>query len=97
MSPSFGVIADRRMIKMWWLRVLTYLGAGSTILLAAAPWLGVSYQWVWLLICFVFANVGLNGAGVFYNSLLPHMGLKMKWIQYLTKHLLLVTLEEGYS
>ena len=74
MSPSFGVIADRRMIKMWWLRVLTYLGAGSTILLAAAPWLGVSYQWVWLLICFVFANVGLNGAGVFYNSLLPHMG-----------------------
>ena len=37
MSPSFGVIADRRMIKMWWLRVLTYLGAGSTILLAAAP------------------------------------------------------------
>ena len=74
MSPSFGVIADRRMIMMWWLRVLTYLGAGSTILLAAAPWLGVSYQWVWLLICFVFANVGLNGAGVFYNSLLPHMG-----------------------
>lgn len=74
MSPSFGVIADRRMIKMWWLRMLTYLGAGSTILLAAAPWLGVSYQWIWLLICFIFANVGLNGAGVFYNSLLPHMG-----------------------
>ena len=22
----------------------------------------------------MFANVGLNGAGVFYNSLLPHMG-----------------------
>ncbi|MDP6870248.1 MAG: MFS transporter [Candidatus Poseidoniaceae archaeon] len=74
MSPSFGVIADRRMIKMWWLKILTYLGAGSTILLAVAPWLGVSYQWVWLLICFIFANVGLNGAGVFYNSLLPHMG-----------------------
>ena len=74
MSPSFGVIADRRMIKMWWLRILTYLGAGSTILLAFAPWLGVSYQWVWLLVCFIFANVGLNGAGVFYNSLLPHMG-----------------------
>lgn len=74
MSPSFGVIADRRMIKMWWLRILTYLGAGSTILLAAAPWIGVSYQWIWLLICFVLANVGLNGAGVFYNALLPHMG-----------------------
>ena len=25
-SPSLGVIADRRAIKMWWLRILTYLG-----------------------------------------------------------------------
>jgi len=74
LSPSFGVIADRRMIKTWWLRILTYLGAGATILLAVGPWLGVSYQWIWLLIMFIFANVGLNGAGVFYNSLLPHMG-----------------------
>ena len=41
MSPSFGVIADRRMIKMWWLRVLTYLGAGSTILLAAVAFLNI--------------------------------------------------------
>jgi len=73
-SPSFGVIADRRMIKMWWLRVLTYIGVGGTILLAFAPWLGISYAWIWLLIMFIIANVGLNGAGVFYNSLLPHMG-----------------------
>ena len=74
LSPSFGVIADRRMIKTWWLRVLTYLGAGATVLLAVGPWLPVNYQWIWLLLCFVAANVGLNGAGVFYNSLLPHMG-----------------------
>lgn len=74
LSPSFGVIADRRMIKTWWLRILTYLGAGATILLAFGPWLPVNYQWIWLLLCFIAANVGLNGAGVFYNSLLPHMG-----------------------
>jgi UMF1 family MFS transporter len=74
LSPSFGVIADRRMIKTWWLRILTYLGAGATILLALGPWLPVNYQWIWLLLCFIAANVGLNGAGVFYNSLLPHMG-----------------------
>ena len=74
LSPSFGVIADRRMIKTWWLRVLTYLGAGATVLLAVGPWLPVNYQWIWLLLCFIAANVGLNGAGVFYNSLLPHMG-----------------------
>ena len=74
LSPSFGVIADRRAIKMWWLRILTMIGAGSTFLLAFAPMFGLSMQWVWLIIMFVVANVGLNGAGVFYNALLPHMG-----------------------
>jgi UMF1 family MFS transporter len=73
-SPSFGVIADRRAIKMWWLRILTYVGAGGTLLLAAAPLLPINTQWVWLMVMFVIANVGLNGASVFYNSLLPHMG-----------------------
>jgi len=73
-SPSLGVIADRRMIKMWWLKILTYVGAGSTFLLAFAPLLSFDYQWIWLMVFFVLANVGLNGAGVFYNALLPHMG-----------------------
>ena len=73
-SPSLGVIADRRRIKMWWLRILTYVGAGGTFLLALAPLLPVDNQWLWLMICFMFANIGLNGAGVFYNALLPHMG-----------------------
>ncbi len=74
LAPSLGVIADRRAIKIWWLRILTYLGAGSTFLLAFAPMLGVSQQWVWLIVMFLMANVGLNGAGVFYNALLPHLG-----------------------
>jgi UMF1 family MFS transporter len=74
LAPSLGVIADRRAIKIWWLRILTYLGAGSTFLLAFAPMFGVSQQWVWLIIMFLMANVGLNGAGVFYNALLPHLG-----------------------
>ena len=73
-SPSLGVIADRRMIKMWWLKILTYVGAGSTFLIAFAPLLSFDYQWMWLMVFFVLANVGLNGAGVFYNALLPHMG-----------------------
>ena len=74
LSPSFGVIADRRAIKMWWLRILTYVGAGATVLLAIAPFLPISTQWVWLMVMFVIANVGLNGASVFYNAILPHMG-----------------------
>jgi UMF1 family MFS transporter len=73
-SPSLGVIADRRAIKMWWLRILTYLGAGSTFALAFAPMFDISFQWVWLFLMFLTANIGLNGAGVFYNALLPHMG-----------------------
>ena len=73
-SPSLGVIADRRRIKMWWLRILTYVGAGSTLLLAFAPVLPIDTQWLWLMVCFMLANIGLNGAGVFYNALLPHMG-----------------------
>ena len=73
-APSLGVIADRRMIKMWWLKILTILGSVSCILLALSPYLGVSMGWIWALIMFMMANVGLNGAGVFYNALLPHMG-----------------------
>ena len=73
-APSLGVIADRRMIKMWWLKILTILGSVSCVLLALSPYLGVSAGWIWALIVFMMANVGLNGAGVFYNALLPHMG-----------------------
>ena len=73
-APSLGVIADRRMIKIWWLKILTWLGAISCVLLALSPYLGVSMGWIWALIMFMTANVGLNGAGVFYNALLPHMG-----------------------
>jgi MFS-type transporter involved in bile tolerance (Atg22 family) len=54
------------------LKLLTYLGAGATFLLAVAPLLPISFQWIWLFVMFLFANVGLNGAGVFYNALLPH-------------------------
>jgi UMF1 family MFS transporter len=73
-APSLGVIADRRMIKLWWLRILTIVGSVSCILLALSPFLGVSIGWIWAMIMFMIANVGLNGAGVFYNALLPHMG-----------------------
>ena len=75
-SPSLGVTADRRQIKMWWLRILTYVGAGATFLLALAGtnMIPISMKWAWLMVMFVFANIGLNGAGVFYNALLPHLG-----------------------
>ena len=72
-SPPFGVIADRRLIKIKWLKIMTYIGAGATFLLAFAPFFG-NTSWIWLMVMFLLANIGLNGAGVFYNSLLPHLG-----------------------
>ena len=72
-SPPFGVIADRRLIKIKWLKIMTYVGAGATFLLAFATFFG-NASWIWLMVMFLLANIGLNGAGVFYNSLLPHLG-----------------------
>jgi len=72
-SPPFGVIADRRLIKIKWLKIMTYIGAGATFLLAFATFFGDA-SWIWLMVMFLLANIGLNGAGVFYNSLLPHLG-----------------------
>ena len=72
-SPPFGVIADRRLVKMKWLKILTYVGAGATFLIAFAPLFG-NASWIWLMVMFLLANVGLNGAGVFYNAILPHLG-----------------------
>ena len=72
-SPPFGVIADRRLIKIKWLKIMTYIGAGATFLLAFAPLFG-NASWIWLMVMFLLANIGLNGAGVFYNSILPHLG-----------------------
>ena len=72
-SPPLGVIADRRLVKMRWLKILTVVGAGGTILLAIAPFFG-NAAWIWIMVMYLIANVGLNGAGVFYNALLPHLG-----------------------
>ena len=72
-SPPLGVIADRRVVKMRWLKILTVVGAGGTFLIALAPFFG-NASWIWIMVMYFFANIGLNGAGVFYNALLPHLG-----------------------
>ena len=73
-SPSIGVIADRKRIKMVALKWMTWLGAGSVSLIALAPVFDISFQWVWIFVMFLLANIGLNAAGVFYNALLPYQG-----------------------
>ena len=58
---------------MTWLRTLTYVGAGATFMLGF-DFLLPGNEWIWLLIFYFIANIGLNAAGVFYNALLPHLG-----------------------
>ena len=73
-SPSIGVIADRKRIKMQALKWMTWLGAGAVFLMGLAPIFDISFQWMWIFIMFLLANIGLNAAGVFYNALLPYQG-----------------------
>ncbi len=73
-SPSIGVIADRKRIKMNALKWMTWFGAGSVFLTALAPVFDISMQWMWIFVMFLLSNIGLNAAGVFYNSLLPYQG-----------------------
>jgi len=72
-APALGVIADYKPVKMSWLRILTYVGAGATFMLGF-DFLLPNNEWIWLLVFYFIANVGLNAAGVFYNALLPHLG-----------------------
>ena len=72
-APALGVIADYKPVKMTWLRTLTYVGAGATFMLGF-DFLLPDNEWIWLLIFYFIANIGLNAAGVFYNALLPHLG-----------------------
>ena len=72
-APALGVIADYKPVKMTWLRTLTYVGAGATFMLGF-DFLLPGNEWIWLLIFYFIANIGLNAAGVFYNALLPHLG-----------------------
>ena len=72
-APALGVIADYKPVKMSWLRILTYIGAGATFMLGF-DFLVPGNEWIWLLVFYFIANIGLNAAGVFYNALLPHLG-----------------------
>ena len=71
-QSGLGVIADRIPVKQVMLRWFTIVGAGATILLGGAIILPMEAKWVWLAVMF-FYQCGANAAGVFYNSLLPHI------------------------
>lgn len=73
-SPALGIIADRKTIKMLALKCFTWLGAGATILLAIGAYLPIDIAWLFILVTYFLANIGLNASSVFYNAVLPFMG-----------------------
>jgi UMF1 family MFS transporter len=68
-APLLGAVADRAPIKKHQLGVFLGIGAGAT---AAMYWI-TRGRWVFALVLFVIANVGVAGSIVFYESLLPHI------------------------
>jgi MFS transporter, UMF1 family len=69
MAPVLGAIADRAPVKKPLLAAFTIIGVVAT---ASMVSFGTG-DWLLALILFGIANIGANGAFVFYDSLLPHI------------------------
>jgi UMF1 family MFS transporter len=69
MSPVLGAIGDRAPVKKTLLATFTALGVLSTAALVVVG----QGDWVLALVLFGLANIGANGAFVFYDALLPHL------------------------
>lgn len=64
LGPLLGTIADYEGMKKKFFTVFFVLGTVSTAMLAFVP----EGQWLWLLICYVFAALGATGANLFYDA-----------------------------
>lgn len=69
LAPLLGAIADYAAVKKKFLAVFLALGATAV---AAMFFIGRG-EWMFALVLFVIANVGVAGSIVFYESLLPHI------------------------
>ena len=67
-SPALGAIGDRAPIKKPMIAVFTMIGAAAT----GALWFVGSDDANLALLLFAIGNIAVNGAFVFYDSLLPH-------------------------
>jgi MFS transporter, UMF1 family len=69
LSPILGAIADHSAAKKKLLAVFLIFGAAAV----AAMFFIQRGQWMFAAVLFIFANIGVNGSFVFYESLLPHV------------------------
>ena len=68
-APILGAIADQRAMKKSLLGVFLAIGVAATLLMGTIG----RGQWMYALVLFVIANVGVAATLVFYDSLLPHI------------------------
>ena len=68
-APVLGALADHRPLKKRLLFVFLLIGVTATLLMATIG----RGQWVYALVLFMVANVGVASTLVFYDSLLPHL------------------------
>ncbi|WP_051287514.1 MFS transporter [Paenibacillus taiwanensis] len=66
-SPLLGAMADLSQRKMLFLRLFTWLGSLSCVLMAFAG----KGDWVLVSILFICGTIGFSGGNTFYDSLLP--------------------------
>lgn len=64
LGPLLGTIADYEGMKKKFFTAFFLLGTISTAMLAFVP----EGQWLWLLVCYVFAALGATGANLFYDA-----------------------------
>ncbi len=69
LAPVLGAIADRAPVKKRFLLAFSALGVLATLAMTTID----RGDWLWALVLFGVANLGANGAFVFYDALLPHV------------------------
>jgi len=68
-APVLGAFADHRAVKKRLLAVCMLVGVAATLLMATIG----RGEWLYGLVLFMVANVGVAASLVFYDSLLPHI------------------------
>jgi UMF1 family MFS transporter len=68
-APVLGALADHRPLKKRLLFVFMTVGVTATLLMATIG----RGQWLYALVLFMVANIGVASTLVFYDSLLPHI------------------------
>jgi MFS transporter, UMF1 family len=69
LAPVLGALADHRPLKKRMLGVFLAIGVTATLLMGTIG----RGEWVYALVLFMVANIGVASTLVFYDSLLPHI------------------------